>query len=96
MIRKKREPAGKKTSGKEQLELGARRKLIEELFQDFNHSRTQVYKMNFIRGMFFGFGSVLGGTLLVALTVWLLSVIGQHIPFLSDIFKATSETLNSQ
>jgi hypothetical protein len=54
-------------------ERGARQSLIEDLFYDFNRSRAEVYKMNFIRGIFFGLGSVLGGTILIALLAWALS-----------------------
>lgn len=54
-------------------ENGARKAVIEDLFYDFNRSRTQVYLMNFVRGLFFGLGSVLGGTVVVALIVWILS-----------------------
>ena len=54
-------------------EAGARRALIEDLFYDFHSSRREVYTMNFVRGIFFGFGSVLGGTLVVALVIWILS-----------------------
>ena len=53
-------------------ERGARQNLIEDLFYDFNRSRAQVYKMNFVRGIFFGLGSVLGGTVLIALLAWIL------------------------
>ena len=55
-------------------EVGARKQLLEELFNDFNGSRFQVYKMNFVRGIFFGFGSVIGGTIVVALFVLLLNL----------------------
>lgn len=54
-------------------ENGARKGALEDLFYDFNRSRLQVYKMNFIRGIFFGLGSVLGGTLVVAIIAWILS-----------------------
>ena len=54
-------------------EVGARRAILEDLFYDFNASRIQVYKMNFFRGIFFGFGTVIGGTIVVALLIWLLS-----------------------
>lgn len=54
-------------------EKGARRAILEDLFHDFNTSRSQVYWFNFIRGMFFGVGSIVGGTLVVALILWLLS-----------------------
>lgn len=59
---------------KDSQEKGSREKLIEELFNDFNRSRFEVYKMNFVRGVFFGFGSVVGGTLVVALFVLILNV----------------------
>ncbi|MES2630332.1 MAG: DUF5665 domain-containing protein [Patescibacteria group bacterium] len=58
---------------KQENELGARRAVLEDLFYDFNASRAQIYKMNFFRGIFFGVGTVIGGTLVVALVVWMLS-----------------------
>ena len=51
-------------------EKSARQNVLEELFYDFNRNRVRVYKMNFFRGIFFGLGSVLGGTILVALIAW--------------------------
>lgn len=61
-------------------EQGARHQLIEELFNDFHSSRHQVYWMNFVRGIFFGFGTVLGGTVLVAIIVWILSQFAGWFP----------------
>jgi Domain of unknown function (DUF5665) len=61
-------------------EKSARQAVLEDLFYDFNRSRVEIYRMNFIRGIFFGLGSVLGGTLLVALLVWLLSLFGVLFP----------------
>lgn len=58
---------------KKEAELGSRRAVLEDLFYDFHKSRKQIYSMNFFRGIFFGVGSVLGGTLVVALVLWLLS-----------------------
>ena len=55
-------------------ELGARRAILEDLFYDFHSSRHQVYWMNFSRGIFFGVGTVIGGTLVVALILWILSL----------------------
>lgn len=54
-------------------ENGARRAVIEDLFYDFNKNRHQVYWANFVRGIFFGVGSVLGGTVIIALLIALLS-----------------------
>lgn len=76
-------------------ERGARRALIEELFQDFHRSRVQVYSMNFVRGILFGAGSVIGGTLVIASVIWLLSLLGHVIPPLGDFFNSVSETLQS-
>jgi hypothetical protein len=66
-------------------ERGARQAILEDLFYDFNRNRHQVYVMNFVRGIFFGFGSVLGATVVVAILAWILSLfvdlpgIGQSI-----------------
>ncbi len=56
-------------------EVGARRAILEDLFYDFHSSRKQVYFMNFTRGIFFGLGSVLGGTIVIALIIWVLSLL---------------------
>jgi hypothetical protein len=76
-------------------ERGARRQLIEELFYDFHKSRANVYWMNFSRGIFFGFGTILGGTVVVALLVWLLGqfvgfpVIGEYIKQIVEAIQNT-------
>lgn len=74
-------------------ERGARTAMIEELFQDFNRNRHQVYWMNFIRGIFFGLGSVLGGTIVVALLIWVLAHVGDWIPGMHDFFQSLTHTL---
>jgi hypothetical protein len=75
-------------------ESGARRAILEDLFYDFHSSRRQVYMMNFFRGMFFGFGSVLGATLIIGLLIWLLSLlvdlpggVGSFIQYIVDTVK---------
>lgn len=75
----------------EDTESKARRALIEDLFQDFHSSRRQIFEMNFIRGIFFGVGSVIGGTLVVAILAWILSlftdapgILGEFIQFIVD------------
>lgn len=55
-------------------ENGARVSVLEDLFYDFNRSRKQVYLMNFIRGIFFGLGSALGATVLIAVVLALLNL----------------------
>ena len=74
---------------------GARRTVVEELFHDLNRSRVQVYRLNFFRGIFFGAGSVVGGTVVIALVVWALSLIGAIFPPLGDFFDGLSQLLKS-
>lgn len=77
-------------------EVGARRAILEDLFYDFHSTRRQVYAMNFVRGLFFGVGSVLGGTLVIAIIAWLLSLltdipggIGDFIQYIVDIVRSS-------
>lgn len=82
-------------SVKEGNERGSRQSLIEELFYDFNRSKAQVYTMNFVRGIFFGAGSVLGGTVVIALLVGLLGLLGNVIPPLGDFFDGITSTIEA-
>jgi len=75
-------------------ENGARKAILEDLFYDFNKSRGQVYLTNFVRGIFFGVGSVLGGTVVIALILWLLHLlvdipggIGDFIQYIVNIVQ---------
>ena len=77
-------------------ETDARKAILEDLFYDFHRSRAEVYKMNFIRGIFFGLGSVLGGTILVALFVWLLNAIGLLVPGLADFIVSVIKLMNAR
>lgn len=70
---------------------GARKAVLQELFNDLNSSRKEVYRMNFFRGVFFGVGSVVGGTVVVALALvvlgWLTDVpggVGDFIQYVVD------------
>ena len=78
---------------KEDNERGARTSLIEDLFYDFNRSRSQVYTMNFVRGILFGAGSVIGGTLVIAALIWIFSMLANVVPPLDDFFSGISSTL---
>lgn len=74
-------------------EIGARKALLEELFNDFHRSRMQIYMMNFWRGIFFGFGSVLGATVLIALVIWLLGQVVDLFPALADFINHLTDTM---
>jgi hypothetical protein len=68
--------------------------VLEDLFEDYYQRRREIYFMNLIRGIFFGFGGVIGGTIVVALLLWLLSVL-QYVPFLDGITDAAQQTLQN-
>lgn len=70
-------------------------KLAEELFYDLYRDRRRIYKINFVRGIFFGVGSALGGTLVIALTVWLLSLF-VNIPLIGDIFQDAQRSIETR
>lgn len=74
-------------------ERDARRALIEDLFYDFNKSKTEVYKMNFFRGLFFGFGTILGGTVLVAVMIWTLGQFANWFPTISVPVNIITDSL---
>ncbi len=82
-------------SSKEKQEVNARRTLLEELFQDYYNQRYKLYRMNFLRGIFFGFGSVLGGTLVIALVVWLLTIL-VNLPVAGDYVKDIRNTIQRE
>ena len=78
---------------KDNNEKGAREAVLEDLFNDFNRSRFAVYRFNFFRGIFFGLGSVLGGTVVLALLVWLLNLTGHLIPGVADFVNSVVEVM---
>lgn len=80
---------------KERGERMARRKLIEELFNDFYRSRRHVYWINFVRGIFFGLGTIIGGTVIVAFLIWLLGQFAGWFPAIGEYIKQIIDTMQS-
>lgn len=78
------------------VEEGARRAVLEDLFYDFHRSRTQVYVMNFVRGLCFGLGSILGATLLLAILLWILGRFGDIFPPLADFINRLIDTMQTR
>jgi hypothetical protein len=71
---------------------GAQKTLLEELFNDFYAERRKIYKVNFFRGIFFGLGSVLGGTIVLTIFIWILSLF-VNFPLVGQYFQETQKTL---
>lgn len=80
---------------KDSQEKGAREAILEQMFHDFNRSRVQVYKLNFFRGIFFGFGSAFGGTVVVALVIWIVTMLAQSFPPLQDFITTVNQALQN-
>lgn len=85
--------ANLKQKAKKEQELGARRAVLEDLFYDFHSSRRQIYWMNFVRGIFFGFGTVIGGTIIVAVLIWLLSLFADIPGGFGDFIQYVVDTV---
>lgn len=85
--------ANLKQKVKKEQELGARRAVLEDLFYDFHSSRRQIYWLNFVRGIFFGFGTVIGGTIIVAVLIWLLSLFADIPGGFGDFIQYVVDTV---
>jgi len=83
------------TKVKAENENGARKAILEDLFYDFHKSRKQVYLTNFIRGLFFGVGSVLGGTIVIGIVLALLSLLVDIPGGVGDFIQYVIDTVNN-
>ena len=73
-------------------ETEAQRVVLEELFNDLDRNRVRIYKVNFVRGILFGAGSALGGTIVIALIVWTLSLF-VNIPIIGELFENAQHSI---
>lgn len=83
-----------KQAKKDQL-IGSQRDLLEQLFDDHYKYRWRVYQINFFRGIFFGLGSVIGATVFVAITLWILSLFTE-LPVVGNLFEKTQTTIEDK
>ena len=65
---------------------------MESIFEGGYMNHHRVYKINFVRGIFFGLGSVLGGTLVVAAILWILTLFGD-LPLIGDLARQIKEAV---
>lgn len=73
--------------------IGAQRDLLDQLFNDHYRNRWGVYKMNFVRGIFFGLGSVIGATIIVSLLIWVLSLLNVPKNFIQSLESSQSQNV---
>lgn len=67
-------------------------KALEILFATKYIDKKKLYFSNFLRGIAFSAGGIIGATLVVALLIWLLSLFG-HIPLVGPLFENTRDTI---
>jgi hypothetical protein len=70
-------------------------KQIEQMYDATQPSWKRLLLVSFAKGVATGFGVFIGGTIVVALVLWILSGLGQ-VPFVNDISESTKETLEAQ
>lgn len=68
--------------------------MINDYIDLLGNTRRQIIS-SFIRGIFMGFGTVLGATLLVAFTVWLLGQLGA-LPVIGEYLQEAGSTIQTQ
>lgn len=69
-------------------------KQIEQMYEATQPTWKRLLLVSFAKGVATGFGVFIGGTIVVAITLWILSGLDQ-VPFVNDISKSTRQTLEA-
>lgn len=75
---------------------GAQIGLIEELFYDLYPNRWEIYRVNFLRGISFGFGSAIGATVLFFFLAWFLNLFVNIPGGIGDFIQQIINAMNSR
>ena len=70
--------------------------ILEDIFNDLYPKRWTVYKVNFFRGIFFGFGSAIGATLLFLALIWFLNLFVNIPGGIGDFIQKIITAMNSR
>jgi chromate transport protein ChrA len=76
---------------KQQLELG---KKLQQFYNLGYINKKQTILFTFYKGLASGFGAIIGGTIIVALLIWLLSQFGQ-VPLIGHFTNSVKQTINT-
>lgn len=68
---------------------------LESIFEGGYVNPWRVYRINMLRGVFFGFGSVIGGTIIITVLLWLLSAFTEF-PIIGDIAETFRSSIGQQ
>lgn len=75
---------------------GAQKNILEELFYDIYPNRWEIYRVNFFRGISFGFGSAIGATVLVVVAVMILNLFVNIPGGIGDFVKSIVDAMNQR
>ena len=70
--------------------------ILEELFYDIYPNRWEIYRVNFFRGISFGFGSAIGATVLVVIAVMILNLFVNIPGGIGDFVKSIVDAMNQR
>lgn len=70
-------------------------KLVVDLYDAVNPARATLYKTAFLKGVLSGVGGVVGATVVIALLLWVLSLLGD-IPFIGDLSDSVEKTIEQR
>ncbi len=65
---------------------------LEILFAIDYFDKKKLYFHNFVRGMFFSAGGVIGATLIIGVLIWVLSIF-DNIPVIGPVFNNTKNSI---
>ncbi|MCL2451669.1 DUF5665 domain-containing protein [Candidatus Saccharibacteria bacterium] len=75
----------------------AQRDGLRALFEDvYVANRWHFARVNFLRGIFFGFGVFIGGTVIVAIVVWFLAQTVDLFPWAQDFTERLINSVESR
>ena len=67
--------------------------LFADLFNDYYDKRWRVYRVNFFRGIFFGLGTFIGGTVVVTLVILFIGWLADTVPVFPEFTQWLLRTL---
>lgn len=76
-------------SEKELIELG---KKVRDIYESGHIGVQRMFWLNILRGVAYGLGFFIGGTVIVALLIWLLGQFEQ-VPFLQSLLRAIQNSM---
>lgn len=69
----------------------AQRQFTDKLLLEAYGRKRKLLKLSFWQGVLFGLGSAIGGTLVLALLIWLLARVVDWFPILGDVINKIIE-----